>query len=200
MFVPLTHDGVMGWIFYLVCPGNAMSVSHERLLLLRNATVNRNLGFDNVCKEKQVFIAYNNEWDVFWVSNITGEMVKWPVWPYVSYVNVAYEWEIQAAFYESNNIKPIWINANYTWGTLNYTTGQWSGAVGMIQRDEVDYAIQGFASTHPRSKVAALSAIRYIPLHWLTRYPLELPPTWNLLGLFTKGHNSKNGQSNSDLK
>ena len=57
----------------------------------------------------------------------------------------------------------------------------------MIERDEVDYAIRGFAGTYPRSKVAAFSpGIDYNPKHWLTRYPLELSPTWNLFGLFTK--------------
>ena len=119
-------------------------------------------------------------------------MVEYPVTPYVSYLNIAWEWEIQKAFFATNNIKPIWLNANYTWGTLNETTAQWSGAVGMIQRDEADYAISGFAGTYARSKVAALSpGIEYLPLHWLTRYPLELPPTWNLFGLFTKGYISQ---------
>ena len=42
-----------------------------------------------------------------------------------------------------NNIIPNCKNANYTWGILNYTTGQWSAAVGHIQRDEVDYALSG---------------------------------------------------------
>ena len=193
VFVPLTHDGARGWILNLVCPGNTKSVSHEKLLLLKNSTENRNLGFDNVCKEKQVYVAYNNQWSTFEVSNVTGEMVKYPVLPVVSYSQVAWEWEIQAAFLTHNNIKPHWINANHTWGSLNYTTGQWSGAVGMIQRDEADYAICCFAATYQRSKVAVLSAITYNPLHWLTRYPLELPPTWNLLGLFTKEQNSQMG-------
>ena len=125
-----------------------MSVSHEGVLLLKNATVNRNLGFDDVCKEKHVYVAYNNEWGSFEVSNITGEMVEYPVAPYLSYVNLVQEWEIQAAFFESNNIKPHWLNANYTWGSLNETTGQWSGALGMIQRDEADYAICCFAGTY----------------------------------------------------
>ena len=35
-----------------------MSVTLDRLLLLENATVNRNLGFDDVCNEKYVYIAY----------------------------------------------------------------------------------------------------------------------------------------------
>ena len=172
VFVPLTHDGLKGWIFDLVCPGNAKSVSHERLLLLKNATVNRNLGFNDVCKEKHVYVAYINEPGIFEVSKVTGEMVRYQVWPVVR-DSISFEWEIQAAFFKSNNIKPQWINANYTWGTLNYNTGQWSGAVGLIQRDEADYAIYGFAYTHPRSKVAALSATLYRPLHWLPRYPLE---------------------------
>ena len=154
--------------------------------MLKNATVNWNLGFDNVCKEKHVIVAYNNEAEEFEVSNITGEMVEYPVAPYKTYQQIAWEWEIQAAFFKTNNIQPIWLNANYTWGTLNYTTGQWSGAVGMIQRDEADYAICCFGGTYERSKVAAICPTNFRPLHWLTRYPLELPPTWNLLGLFTK--------------
>ena len=185
--VPLTHDGVKGWMFSLVCPGNAMSVAHKGLLLLTNATVNRNLGFDDVCREKQVYIAYNNDHLVFEVSNITGEMVKYPLSRIVSYTPVAWEWEIQAAFFKYNSITPLWFNCNYTWGSLNETSGQWSGAVGMIQRDEADYAIFGFAGTYSRCKVAAFSpGTEFQPYYWLTRYPLELPPTWNLLGLFTK--------------
>ena len=192
IFVPLTHDGIKGWIFKMVCPGYAMSVTLDRLLLLENATVNRNLGFDDVCRDKQVIVAYNNDPGWFEVSNITGEMVRYPVAPYVRFWSVAWEWEIQAVFFATYSIKPIWINANYTWGTLNYTTGQWSGAVGLIQRDEADYAIHGFAGTHLRSKVAAFSpGTWYSPHHWLTRYPLELTPMWNLLGLFTMVYNSK---------
>ena len=197
VIVPLTHNGVKGWIFNLVCPGNAMSVSHEGLLLLKSATVNRNLGFDDVCAEKHVIVAYNNDVETFEVSDITGEMVRYPEWKMVGYGNVAYEWEIQAAFFKYNGITPHWINANYTWGTLNYTTGQWSGAVGLIQRDEADYAIANFAGIYGRSKVAAFSpGINFHPWHWLTRYPLELTPMWNLLGLFTKVYYSQMSKLN----
>ena len=192
VIVPLTHDGVNGWIFKMVCPGNSMRIVNDSLLLQTNATVNWNLGYDDVCVEKHVSIAHSNERTMFEVSNITGEMVEYPVIPMLDLNKIAWEWEIQAAFFKYNNIKPHWINANYTWGTLNYTTGQWSGAVGLIQRDEADYAIYGFAGTYPRSKVAAFSpATDYYPLHWLTRYPLKQTPTWNLLGLCTKGYNSQ---------
>ena len=191
MFVPLNRGGAKGWFFDLVCPGNAMSVSHKRLLLLKSSAVNWNLSFGDVCTDKYVFVAYNNRPPTtFEVSSITGEMVRFPLKPVLRYESVAQEWEIQAAFFKYNNITPHWINANYTWGTLNYTTGQWSGAVGLIQRDEVDYAIFGFSVTHPRSKVAAFSpGIYHTSYCWLTRYPQELTPMWNLFGLFTKGYN-----------
>ena len=186
VFVPLTHEGQKGWIFNLVCPGNAWSLFHERILLLKNATVNWNLGFDDVCKEKQVYVAYNNDPPWFEVSDVTGKMLETPVNPVVRYFSMAWEWEVQAAFFKYNNIKPKWLNCYFTWGTLNATTGQWSGAAGKIQKDEADYAVFGFATTYPRSKVASFSpGIYYFPRHWLTRYPQELSPTWNLLGLFT---------------
>mgnify|MGYP001364800498 FL=1 len=149
MFVPLNRDGAKGWIFNLVCPGNAMSVSHERLLLLKSAAVNRDLGFGEVCNEKRVLVAYNNSPGLFEVSPITGKMVKYPVANFVRYFSMAREPEIQAAFFKSYNITPHWIYCNQTWGSLDYTTGQWSGAVGLIQKDEVDYAIFAFKGTCP---------------------------------------------------
>ena len=198
MFVPLTHNGVKGWIFNLVCPGNAFSVSCERLFLLKSAAVNRNLSFDDVCRDKLAIVAYNNYHGVFGVSSITGKMVKLPqVRPVVRYVPIAWEWEIQSAFFKYNNITPHWINCNLTWGHLNYTTGQWTGAVGLIDRDEADYAVCCFGGTYSRSTVAAFSAgTYYTPFHWLTRYPLELSPIWNLFGLFTKGYNSQMSKLN----
>ena len=182
-----------GWVYKMVCPGYAMSVSHERLLLLKNTTVDKNVGFNEVCKEKHVSVAYNNGW-AFEVSDITGKMVRQPpnIAPRYLRVNkvIAWEYEIQEAFFKSNDITPHWINCNYDWGLLNQTTGQWSGAVGLIQRDEADYALPLFAGTHPRSEVAAFSpGTDYMPDHWLTRYPLKLTPMWNLLGLFTEGYN-----------
>ena len=170
-----------------------MSESHEGLLLLKNATVNRNLGFDDICKGKHVYVAYNNEPDTFEVSNITGKMVEYPVDIAVKLdFTVAYEWEIQATFFEKNDIKPTWINANYTWGWIDNVTDTWTGACGLIERDEADYAMFGFAGTYARSKMAVFPpALNFLPSHWLTRYPQRLSPTWNLLGLFTKEYISQ---------
>ena len=190
---------------------------------MKNATVNWNSGFDDVCKEKQVSIAYNNEHEFFYTlwdyannrqmeEMMTNEAIPnedeicpsgyqcpypIPITPYVKISdNIARAWEIQAAFFETNNIRPQWHWAHYEWGTLNYTTGQWSGAVGLIQRDEVDYAVNDFAFTHARSKVVTLSpGVIFSPLYLFTRYPQELSPTWNLIGLFTKGYKSQNLQS-----
>ena len=187
IFVPVTYYDVKGWVFKMVCPGNTMSIYHKGLLLWKNARVNKNLGFDDICKEKIALAAYNNDPGIFMVSNITGEMVKYPLEIALSFSEVVWEWETQAAFFKYNNITPQWLNANYSWGWLNETTGLANGALGMIQRDEADYAIFGFGGTHGRSKVAAFSpGITFSPVYWLTRYPQELSPTWNLLGLFTK--------------
>ena len=198
VYVPHTHDGEKGWFFKLVCPGYAMSVSHERLLLLENAKVNRNLGFDNICNEKRVRIAYNNHPQLFVLNSKSGEMVNIPDFPGQPFpsvglsTGVAKEWQIQALFFKTNNVTPDWINCNFTWGTLDETTGQWNGAVGVIQRDEADYSIAGFVSTYGRSRVAGFSsATRLYKTYWLTRYPLELSPLWNLMGLFTKGLRSQ---------
>ena len=86
MFAPFTHDGVKGWIFNLVCPGNAKSVLHERLLLLKNATVNTNLGFDDVCKEKHAYVAYNNEpWTLGYQQFASYQNFIWKIHPGSSY-------------------------------------------------------------------------------------------------------------------
>ena len=161
-----------------------MSLFHERLLLHKNSTVNRNLAFDHVCKEKQVIYAVKNQPYVFEVSE-TGKLVEYPIRPYLGFFSIAWDWELEAAFFELHNIKPKFVLCD-TWGILNYTTGQWTAAVGMIQRDEADVATCCFTVTHPRSKVAEFTpGINYFELYWFTRYPRQLSPTWNLLGLFT---------------
>ena len=185
----MTHDGVRGWVYKMVCPGYGMSVQHERLLLLKNTTVDKNLGFNEVCKEKHVYVAYNNNL-YFGVSEITGEMERHPpnIAPRYLRVNkvIAWEYEIQETFFKSNDITPHWINCNNDWGLPNETTGQWSGAMGMIQRDEADYAIDVFAVTYARSQVAAFSPTHFSPRSWITKFPEKLSPMWNLFGLFTE--------------
>ena len=52
-------------------------------------------------------------------------------------------------FFKTNNIKPLWLNANFSWGWYDNVTDTWTGACGMIERDEVDYAIFAFKGTCP---------------------------------------------------
>ena len=164
-----------------------MSVSHERLLLLKTATVNRNLGFDTICRDKHVYAAYQELENTFEVDDEGVMMRTEIIFEGVTFYNMAWEWEIQAAFFKSYSITPHWINANYTWGSLNKTTGQWSGGVGLIQRDEADYTLWSYSYTQERSKVVSFSPpMNHQPIYWLSRYPNEVAPTWNLLGLFTK--------------
>ena len=110
----MTHEGLKAWNFKFVCPGFAMSVSHEGLLLLKNSTVNRNLDFDHVCREKQAVYAIKNQIFVFEVSE-TGKLVKYPVRPYLGFFSIAWDWELEAAFFELYNVKPQYIFCD-TWG------------------------------------------------------------------------------------
>ncbi len=170
-----------------------MSTLHDRLFLLKNETVNRNLGFDDVCKEKHAKIIFYSSRKFI---NITerlpdnhryGDIIKYPLDPTLKPVkNVADYWELEDMFLKINNVKPewIWIRSNNK-GILNETTGQWSGAVGLIQRDEADYAVKNYFPSYTMGKVAVLTPSWYYPLHWVTCRK-KVSPMWNLLGLFTK--------------
>ena len=180
-----------GWIFKLVCPGNAMSIAHERLLLLKNATVNRNLDFNHMCTERYVNIAYYNHRG-FTVKK--GKMVQ--TGPYISKSptlkhaeTISREWEVQDSFFSLHNIKPHWFELDYTIRTeFNVSTGIWTGHYGVIQRNDVDYVHGGILVSSPfESETAAIvPGYIYMPFYYYTRYPLPLSPIWNLLGLFTK--------------
>ena len=179
-----------------------MSTLHERLLLLKNATVNRNLGFDDVCKEKHAKIVYHNNRGRKFLPDTNrlrnyGDIIKWPLNPTLKpAANVAAYWELEDRFLKINNIKPEWIKIDYKlnvklksvkheWSLLNETTGQWSGAVGLIQTNEVDYSVGNHIPSYSMGKVAVLSPTLYAPLHWVT-CRRTVSPIWNLFGLFTK--------------
>ena len=189
MFVPLTWEGENQFHYKFVCPGNAESFTavYERLFVRKTIDIVLNLDPDELCGKTHAYIAYNNLAKQFEVSDLTGEMLKYNFTHETGGSKISWEWEIQEAFFESNNIKPHWYNCNFTWGRLNHSTGKWNGGVGMIQRDEVDYAIFDYAGTYGRSKIASIAPGQdHKTHHWLTRYPKQLSPTWNLLGLLTK--------------
>ena len=162
--------------------------------------MNGTLGFDDVCREKRANVAYFNQPGLFEVNNVTGELVKgekYPVNPVVGYYYMVWEWEIQEAFFKYNNIKPQWFNV-YDYMTNESTALEYEqcnenklGAY-IIQRKLADYAVPSYAFGETYCSMITFSpATNFAPYYWLTRYPLELPPTWNLLRLFTQGNTKK---------
>ena len=78
---------------------------------------------------------------------------------------------------------------DYAWFRLTLSD-QWTGAIGLIERDGADYAIdgRGFGWTYARSKVVSFPpGFSFQPIFWLTRTPRHQSPIWNLTRLFTKG-------------
>ena len=161
----------------------------------KNARVNRNLGFHDICKEKYVKIAYSERADFLFVNKTTGHLNEWPK------INILrktlssvlpYPWEILNAFLQNNNIHPDWIDVGEgaeARSIFNVTgDGKWWGGNGMIQRDEVDFRASQFMDAYSSVVLADCGhyspAIRNVKYHWFSRLPQELSPTWNLLYLF----------------
>ena len=42
--------------------------------------------------------------------------------------------EVLISFFSSQNLTPVWENANYTWGWFDKETGRWTGAVGLVSQ------------------------------------------------------------------
>ena len=114
-------------------------------------------------------------------------MVRYPVHPVTGRTShIPYDWEILQSFFSANDIVPVWTNCHYTWGLYDEESGRWTGAVGKVRRydlsclqkysfkienDEADMAVEGFACTYARTKVAlCLPGVAYYPRYWHTRY------------------------------
>ena len=177
------------------------------MMIFKNGTTKDNLQFKDLCKEEHhVRIAYNNEYNYFEIDNITNTMVEYPklnknglIHDYGQY---SHEYSIMKSFFSKFNIKPTWINCNYTWGWFDNVTGHWTGAVGQvkiltynriikvflnkIETKKAELAIFGFGWNLGRIKVAHfLPAVTFQPQYWWTRYPRETTKMWNLIYLFT---------------
>ena len=176
------------------------------MMIFKNGTTKDNLQYKDLCKEEQyhVRIAYNNRRFKFEIDNKRNTMVEYPYWaPIVmEWTQISHENEILKSFFSKFNIKPTWINCNYTWGVFDDETGHWTGAVGQveiltnnriikvflikIEMKKADLAVCCFAVNSGRVKVAHfLPAVGYRPMYWWTRYPQETTKMWNLIYLFT---------------
>ena len=40
--------------------------------------------------------------------------------------------DVLISFFSSQNLTPVWQNANYTWGSFDEETRRWTGAVGLV--------------------------------------------------------------------
>ena len=88
----------------------------------------------DLCREKRVNIAYNNDPGAFEVDDETGEMVRYPGRYPVTLSYIPWDWDILATFFRYYNIVPVWINCHYTWGWYDEESGKWTGAVGKVRR------------------------------------------------------------------
>ena len=129
--VPATRSSVVQ--FVMTCPG--MSHSSTFTLHMRDSgEVDDGKVWGDLCREKRVNIAYNNDPGYFEVDDETGEMVKYPGhWPSTD-TYIPYDWEILETFFSANDIVPVWINCHSTWGWYDEEAGKWTGAVGKVRR------------------------------------------------------------------
>ena len=73
-----------------------------------------------MCGRKIVRMAYNHEPGVF---ELDKDMKVVEIWIQSKVLN---------SFFSSQNLTPVWENANYTWGWFDDETGRWTGAVGLV--------------------------------------------------------------------
>ena len=105
------------------------------MMIFHNGTTKDNLQYKDLCKvEHEVRIAYNNDIN-FKIDNITNSMVEFPVWTSIieEWGQISHEDAIIKSFFSKFNIKPTWINCNYTWGWFDNETEHWTGAVGQVE-------------------------------------------------------------------
>ena len=123
----------LGTNFRLYCPKER---NHHKMMIFKNGTTKDDLQYKDLCKEvHHVRIAYNNdEASHFKIDKITNSMVEYPLWKSIieEWGRISHEHEILKTFISNFNVKPTWINCNYTWGWFDDETGHWT-AVGQVE-------------------------------------------------------------------
>ena len=84
---------------------------------VKDGQVNTN---KEMCGIRIVRMAYNYEDGVFEIDE--DEKV----------VKITRQSEVLISFFSSQNLTPVWKNANFTWGWLDEETGRWTGACGLV--------------------------------------------------------------------
>ena len=64
-----------------------------------------------------------------------GQMIEYPVEPVTGVsTRIPWDYEILASFFQYYHITPIWIDCNGTLGILDEETGNWTGALGKVDK------------------------------------------------------------------
>ena len=104
------------------------------MMIFKNGTTKDDLQYKDLCEEEyQVRIAYNNDYN--YDIQIDNVMVEYPYWEPIAqnWPQISYDYEYLGTFFSKHNIKPTWINCNYTWGWFDNEAGHWTGAVGQVE-------------------------------------------------------------------
>ena len=124
----------LGTSFHLYCPKESLP---NKMMIFFNGTTKDDLRYKDLCAEEhQVRIAYNNDpYSYFEVDSITNTLIEYPYWETIvnELPRISHEYVIINSFFSKYNIKPIWINCNYTWGWFDNEAGHWTGAVGQVE-------------------------------------------------------------------
>ena len=136
--VPASRSSVVQ--FVMTCPG--MSHSSTFTLHMRDSgEVDDGKVWGDLCREKKMTIAYNNDWFSFEFNEDTGEMVKYDhrLWRIDEDQNIPHYWEILETFFTDHHITNVsWTNCNLTWGRYDQELGRWTGAVGEVSSTEYE--------------------------------------------------------------
>ena len=82
----------------------------------------------DMCGRKIVRMAYNHVDGEFELDE-DGKVVK----------NEYISNDVLISFFSSQNLTPVWENANFTWGWFDEETGRWTGAVGLVSHGSMDH-------------------------------------------------------------
>ena len=74
-----------------------------------------------MCGRKIIRMAYNHD-DGYFEVDKGGNVVK----------TKAISSEVLISFFPSQNLTPVWENANNTWGWFDEETGRWTGAIALV--------------------------------------------------------------------
>ena len=130
----IKHLG-LGTIFHLYCPNESLP---NKMMIFKDGTTKDDLQYKDLCKEEHhVRIAYNNKYSHFHIIKLDNidTMDELAYWRPIGFGmgRKSHHHVILKTFFKKFNIKPTWINCNFTWGWFDDETVYWTGAVGQVE-------------------------------------------------------------------